>query len=45
MLTEAKHTLSENKKVLIIHTPNEKIAKFMEKTKLLDEYNPISIEV
>lgn len=45
MLTEAKHTLSENKKVLIIHTPNEKIAKFMAKTKLLDEYNPISIEV
>ncbi len=44
MLTEAKHMLSENKKALIIHTPSDKIAEFMSKTDLIDEYTPFEIE-
>lgn len=44
MLTEAKHNLSENKKVLIIHTPNPKIAKIMAKTDILDDYTPTVYE-
>ena len=45
MLTEAKHVLSENKKELIIHTPNSKIEKFMAKTGLVDEYTSFGFEV
>lgn len=45
MLTKAKHMMEENRKSLIIHTPNEKIAKFMSKTGLIDEYKPFSFEV
>ncbi len=44
MLTEAKHTLSENDKTLIIHTPSDKIAKLMSKTDLICEYTPVNYE-
>ena len=44
MLTEAKHMLKENNKTLIIHTPNDKIAKFMAKTGLVDDYKPVDYE-
>ena len=44
MLTEAKHMLSESGKTLIIHTPSDKITKFMSKTDLIDEYTPFNTE-
>ncbi len=36
MLTEAKHTLSEQGKTLIIHTPNDKIAGLIKKSQLCE---------
>ncbi|MBO5356385.1 MAG: SulP family inorganic anion transporter [Clostridia bacterium] len=44
MLTEAKHTLEENQKALIIHTPNAKIEKLMQKTMLISDYAHVSYE-
>lgn len=44
MLTETKHMLKDNNKTLIIHTPNDKIAKFMSKTGLVDDYKPFDLE-
>lgn len=44
MLQEAKDTLNENNKTLIIHTPNAKIEKLMQKTGLIEEYTPVVYE-
>ena len=44
MLTEAREALEENRKSLIIHTPNEKIASLMDKTGLIQEYKPVEYE-
>ena len=41
MLTEAKEMLKENKKELIIHTPSDKISAVMQRTGLLDKYEPV----
>ena len=44
MLTEVKEQFTEENKALIIHTPNAKIEKIMQKTGLLSDYNQISYE-